>query len=166
MADKSEHQNISVNRRAYHEYSIGDKYEAGIALVGTEVKSLRLGRANLQDAYARVVNGECFLYNAHISPFEQGNRFNHDPVRPRKLLLHKREISALHAASQQKGLSLVPLRMYWHEGRAKVEIGVGRGKKLYDKREAIKQRETRRDVERAVRSQKSGLKGQKAASSS
>lgn len=155
MASKDDnHKNVTVNRRAFHEYFIDDKYEAGIVLAGTEVKSLRLGRANLQDAYAKVVNGECWLYNLHISPFEQGNRFNHDPVRPRKLLLHKKEIAALQVVTQQKGLALVPLRIYWHDGRAKVEIGVGRGKKAYDKRESIKERDTKREIERAVRSRR------------
>ena len=128
-------------------------------LQGTEVKSLRLGRANLQDAYARVVNGECWLHNLHISPFEQGNIFNHDPVRTRKLLLKKREIAELAAVSQQKGLTLVPLRLYWSGGRAKCEIGVGRGKKAYDKRDSIKERETQREIDRVVRARNRGHEG-------
>ncbi len=148
---RNEDKSITINRKAYHDYFIEEKYEAGIVLTGTEVKSLRLGRANLQDAYARVVNGECWLYNAHISPFEQGNRFNHDPLRPRKLLLHRREIVTLAAATQQKGLSLIPLRLYWNEGRCKVEIGLGKGKKSYDKREALKEKETKREIARAER---------------
>lgn len=155
MADKkdpNEQKNISVNRRAFHEFFIDDRYEAGLVLVGTEVKSLRAGRANLADAYARVVNGECWLYNLHISPFEQASRFNHDPVRPRKMLLHKREIIELAEVTQQKGLTLVPLRLFWSGGRAKCEIGVGRGKKHYDKRESIKERDSKREIERVVRS--------------
>lgn len=150
---RAEDKDITRNRKAFHEYFIEERYEAGIVLFGTEVKSLRAGRANLQDAYARVVKGECWLFNAHVSPFEQGNRFNHEPVRERKLLLHKREIAALTAATQQKGLTLIPLRMYWSErGHAKVELGLGRGKKSYDKREALKERETKREIERSVRS--------------
>lgn len=155
MADKTdpnEQKNISVNRRAFHEFFIDDRYEAGLVLVGTEVKSLRAGRANLADAYARVVNGECWLYNLHISPFEQASRFNHDPMRPRKMLLHKREIVELAEVTQQKGLTLVPLRLFWSGGRAKIEIGVGRGKKHYDKRESIKERDSKREIDRVVRS--------------
>jgi SsrA-binding protein len=154
MAEKAkddEGRTIAANRRAFHEYFIEERFEAGMVLVGTEVKSLRAGRANLQDAYARVVNGECWLYNLHISPFEQGNRFNHDPVRPRKLLLHKREIAELQEVTQQKGLALVPLRLFWSKGRAKCELGVGRGKKAYDKRASLKERESRREIERVVR---------------
>ena len=152
MAGKDDdHQNITVNRKAFHEYFIDDRYEAGMVLQGTEVKSLRAGRANLQDAYAKVVNGECWLYSCHISPFEQGNRFNHEPLRTRKLLLRKREIAELAQLSQQKGLTLVPLRLYWSGGRAKCELGIGRGKKSYDKRESLKERETQREIDRVVR---------------
>lgn len=148
---KNEQKSITINRRARHEYFVEDTYEAGIALVGTEVKSLREGRANLTDAYARVVNGEVWLYAAHISPFEKGNRFNHDPVRTRKLLLHHREIDALARKTQEKGLALIPLRMYWVKGRVKVELAVCRGKQMHDKRDSIKERETKREMERAVR---------------
>lgn len=147
----AEEKNITVNRRARHEYFVEDSYEAGIALVGTEVKSLRAGRVNLMDAYAKVVNGEVWLYSAHISAWEKASRFNHDPVRPRKLLLHRREIAVLAEETQQKGLALIPLRMYWSKGRAKVELGVCKGKKLHDKRDTLKERESRRDIERALR---------------
>lgn len=157
MAGKDdERQNITVNRKAFHDYFIDDRYEAGIVLQGTEVKSLRAGRANLQDAYAKVLNGECWLYGCHISPFEQGNRFNHEPLRTRKLLLKKREIAELAEMSQQKGLTLVPLRLYWSDGRAKCEIGIGRGKKSYDKRESLKERETMREIDRVVRARNRG----------
>lgn len=152
----NEERNITVNRRARHEYFVEDTYEAGIVLVGTEVKSLRAGRVNLMDAYAKVVNGEVWLYSAHISPWEGGNRFNHDPVRPRKLLMHRREIAVLAEETQQKGLALVPLRMYWSKGRAKLELGVCKGKKLHDKRDALKERESRRDIERALRTRRDG----------
>lgn len=143
--------NICQNRRARHEYFIEETYEAGIVLVGTEVKSLREGRANLQDAYAKVERGEAWLLGCHINPFEHGNRFNHDPVRVRKLLLHKREVAELAARSLEKGLALVPLRLYWVKGRAKLELGVARGKKMYDKREHIKERDVKRELARVLR---------------
>lgn len=149
-------QNISVNRKAFHEYFIDARYEAGMVLVGSEVKSLRGGRATLQDAYAKVIDGECWLYSCHISPFEQASQFNHEPLRPRKLLLRKREIHELAAATQQKGLTVVPLRLYWSGGRAKCELGVGRGKKSYDKRESLKERETQREIDRVVRARNRG----------
>lgn len=154
--DADEGKNITVNRKAFHDYFIDDRYEAGLMLSGTEVKSLRMGRANLQDAYAKVVNGEAWLHNLHISPFEQANRFNHEPLRTRKLLLHKREIAQLAEATQQKGLTVVPLRLYWSGGRAKCELGIGRGKKHYDKRESIKERDTKREIDRVVRSRNRG----------
>ncbi|MDH7526509.1 MAG: SsrA-binding protein SmpB [Peptococcaceae bacterium] len=142
---------ITENRKARHDYFIEETYEAGIALTGTEVKSLRAGRANLKDSYAGVENGEMFLFNMHISPYEQGNRFNVDPVRARKLLLHRSEINRLFGKVKQQGLTLVPLKVYFKRGRAKVELALAKGKKVYDKREAIAQKDARREVERAVR---------------
>ena len=142
---------ITVNKRARFDYQIDDIYEAGMALQGTEVKSLREGRVSLQDAYADVRNGEVFLVNAHIDHYEQGNRFNHDSDRPRKLLLHKREIRRLVGKVQERGLTLVPLRMYFVRGKAKIEIGVGKGKKTYDKRQDLKRRSAQREIERALR---------------
>lgn len=142
---------VSENRKARHDYFIDEKYEAGLVLTGTEVKSLRLGHANLRDGYAAVENGELFLYNVHISPFEQGNRFNHEPLRKRKLLMHKQEIMRLVGRVREKGYTLVPLQLYFKRGRAKVEIGLARGKKQYDKRQDIAEREARRNMERAFR---------------
>jgi len=136
------------NRQAYYEYFIDDKLQAGIALLGTEVKSLRAGRVNLRDGYAQVMNGEIFLENVHISPYEQGNRFNHEPLRKRKLLMHKGEILPLFGQVREKGYTLVPLRMYFKKGRAKVEIGLAKGKKLHDKRESIKQKDVEREMKR------------------
>jgi SsrA-binding protein len=132
-------------------YFIDDTFEAGIVLVGTEVKSLRDGRANLKDGYALVTNEEVYLHDLHISPYTHGNRYNHDPLRVRKLLLHKQEIRRLYGKSREKGLTLVPLKMYFKKDKVKVEIGIGRGKKLYDKREDMKLKEDRRDMERAFR---------------
>jgi len=142
---------ITENRKARHDYFIEETYEAGIALKGTEVKSLRAGKVNLKDSYAQVENGEMYIFNMHISPYEQGNRFNVDPVRPRKLLLHKSEINRLYGKVKQQGLTLVPLKLYFKRGRVKVELALARGKKLYDKREAMAERDARRDVERAMR---------------
>ncbi|NLO76415.1 MAG: SsrA-binding protein SmpB [Clostridia bacterium] len=142
---------VTDNRKARHDYFIEETYEAGIALTGTEVKSLRAGRANLKDSYAQVVNGEMFLFNMHISPYEQGNRFNVDPVRPRKLLLHRSEINRLFGKVTQQGLTLVPLKVYFHKGRAKVELALARGKKIYDKRSAMAERDAKREMERALR---------------
>ena len=143
---------ICQNKMARLNYSIDDTYEAGMALVGTEVKALRDGRANLKDSYALVQNGEVFLYDMHIGPYTHGNRANHEPLRARKLLLHKREIKRLYGKSQEKGLTLIPIKLYFKAGKVKVEIGVGKGKKLYDKREDIKKRDDLREVERGVRS--------------
>lgn len=142
---------VTENRKARHDYFIEETYEVGIALKGTEVKSLRAGRANLKDSYAQVQNGEMFLFNMHISPYEQGNRFNVDPVRPRKLLLHKKEINSLFGKVMQQGLTLVPLKVYFKKGRAKVELALARGKKVYDKRSALAERDAKREVERALR---------------
>ena len=132
-------------------YDISDTFEAGIVLVGTEVKSLRDGRANLKDSYAQVRDGEVYLHDLHISPYTFGNRYNHDPLRTRKLLLHKREIKRLYGRAKEKGFSLIPTKMYFKNGKIKVEIGLGRGKKLYDKREDLKRREDQRDMERHFR---------------
>ncbi len=142
---------ITVNRQAYHDYFVERTLEVGIALMGTEIKSIREGKVNLRGSYAIIRNGEVWLENAHISPYEHGNRYNHDPMRPRKLLLHKREIRQLLNRVEAKGLTLIPLKLYLKGGRAKIELGVCRGKKLYDKREAIAEREVRREIERAVR---------------
>lgn len=142
---------IATNRRASHDYFIEETYEAGIVLQGTEIKSIRAGRVNLKDSFARVHNGEVFIYNMHISPYEQGNRFNHDPVRTRKLLLHKKEINKLIGQTQQKGYAIVPLKLYIKNGFAKLLIGIGKGKKLYDKREDLKQKAMKREVERAMK---------------
>lgn len=142
---------IARNRRARHDYSIEDTVEAGIALIGTEVKSLRLGRVNLSDSYAEVVGGEVFLQNLHISQYEPASRFNHDPLRPRRLLLHKREIRKLGAKVAERGYTLIPLSLYFRDGRAKVELALARGKKTYDKRDALRDRDVRRDMDRRVR---------------
>ena len=138
---------IAQNRRARHEYHIEETFEAGLVLVGTEVKSCRDGRANLSDSYAVVTDGEAWLLQCHISPYSHGNRENHDPMRPRKLLLHRSEIEKLHVAASQGGLTLVPLRLYFKHGLAKAEISIARGKKLFDKRAS----EAKRDVERQMR---------------
>jgi len=144
---------VAENRKARHDYDIEETYEAGIVLTGSEIKSVRAGRVNLRGSYARVHNDEVFLYDAHISPYEQsGKYFNHDPLRPRKLLLHRREISRLDGLVRQKGLTLVPLKIYFKGRRAKVELGVARGKKVYDRREDIARREAQRDIERAMKS--------------
>ena len=144
---------VATNRKARHDYTIEDTYEAGIVLTGTEVKSLRNGKASIKEAYARVRNGEIFLEGMNITPYEQGNRYNHDPVRTRKLLLHRREIEKLIGGVEQKGLTLIPLELYFKDGRAKVALALGRGKKLHDKRETLKrrvsEREAARDVSRA-----------------
>lgn len=142
---------VAQNKKAYHDYFIEDTYEAGIVLQGTEIKSIRAGRVNLKDSYARVEKGEVFLHNMHISPYEQGNRYNHDPLRTRKLLLHKKEISKLLGITKEQGYSLVPLKIYLKNGYAKVLIGLAKGKKNYDKREDLKQKEAKRDIERAFR---------------
>jgi len=139
---------VTENRRARHDYFILETVEAGIALAGTEVKSLRAGRANLQDAYAEVRGTLVLLYNAHISPYEFGNRFNHDPLRPRQLLLHRDEILRLGQKVRERGLTLIPLRIYFKRGKAKVELAVARGKHLYDKREAIAERDRERELQR------------------
>lgn len=145
---------ITVNRKARHEYLIEDSLEAGLVLTGTEIKSIREGRVNIRDAYARPENGELWLLNAHIAPYKQGNRYNHDPTRPRKLLLHKKEIRSLSLEVAKQGLTLVPLKLYLRHGRAKLELGVARGKKLHDKRRSIARRETDRAMDQALKSRK------------
>lgn len=143
---------LANNKKAFHDYFIEDRYEAGIVLTGTEIKSMRMGRLNLKDSYARIDGGEIFLYNLHISPYEQGNRYNQDPTRPRKLLLHKQEIRKLIGLTAQKGLTLVALSIYLNEdGRAKAEIGVARGKKNYDKRNDLAQKDSERKMEQAMK---------------
>lgn len=149
----SEEKNITLNRKARFEYLIEETFEAGIVLSGTEVKSLRGGLANLQDSFARIENGEIWLCQCHISPYEKGNRFNVDSKRKRKLLLHRSEIRRLDGKVQEKGLTLIPLRMYFRGGKAKVELALARGKKLYDKREAQAGKDARRQIERALRNQ-------------
>jgi SsrA-binding protein len=142
---------ITNNRKARHDYHILDSIEAGIELRGTEVKSLRAGRVNLKDGYVDVRDLEMYLVGVHISPYEEGNRFNHDPERPRRLLLHRREILKFGIKARDKGLTLVPLRMYFRGARVKVEIGLARGKKQYDKREALAKRDAKRAVQRALK---------------
>jgi len=145
---------IVDNRRARHDYHLGDKVEAGLVLAGTEVKALRNGKATLQQAYAEVRDGEAWLVGLHIPEYGQGNRANHDPDRPRKLLLHRREIDRLYGQVREKGLTLVPTRLYFKDGRVKAEIAVARGKELRDKRRAIADREARRQVERALKTRR------------
>lgn len=142
---------MCVNRQARHNYFIEETYEAGLVLVGSEVKSLREGKANLKDSYARVQKGEAFLLNAHVSPYSGANRFNHEPTRTRKLLLHRREIERLTGKTKERGLTLIPLRLYFKNGRAKVELGLARGKKLHDKRETLRRKAAEREVERALK---------------
>ncbi|NLO92701.1 MAG: SsrA-binding protein SmpB [Clostridiaceae bacterium] len=142
---------IVQNRKARHEYFIEETIEAGISLTGTEVKSLRLGRANLQDSYAAIKNGEVFVYNLHISPYDMGNRFNHDPIRVKKLLLHRHEINKLIGLTQRQGLTLVPLSLYFKKGMVKVALGVARGKKLYDKRADIAKKDAMRQIDRKLK---------------
>ncbi len=139
------------NRKARHDYHIEKTLETGIVLQGTEVKSIRAGKANLKDSYASVENGELFLYNMHISPYEQGNRYNHDPLRVRKLLVHKRELRQLIGLTQQKGFTLIPLKLYLSHGFVKLELALARGKKLYDKRDDLAERTAKREMERAFR---------------
>jgi SsrA-binding protein len=143
---------IAQNRKAFHDYFIEDKLEAGISLLGTEVKSIRQGKVNLKDSYITIKDSEAFLLNCHISPYSHGNIMNHDPVRNRKLLMHRKEISKLQAKTAQKGYSLIPLKIYLKDQRIKVEVGIARGKRQYEKRESIKRKEADREIERAVRS--------------
>jgi len=142
---------IAVNRRAFHDYFIDERYEAGLVLTGTEVKSLRTGRANLADGYVRIDGREAWLENVHISAYAQGGYVNHEPRRPRKLLLHAKEIASLVGKVKQRGYTLIPLRLYFSRNHAKVEIGLGRGKRQYDKRQALAEADARREMERAIR---------------
>jgi SsrA-binding protein len=142
---------ISTNRKARHDYHVEETYEAGIVLTGTEVKSVRGTRVNLKDSFAKVENGEIFLYNMHISPYEPGNRFNHDPLRVRKLLMRRIEINRLAGKIKEKGYAIVPLKIYLTRGLVKVELGLARGKKQYDKRHDIAERDSKREMERAFR---------------
>ncbi|MBQ3443803.1 MAG: SsrA-binding protein SmpB [Selenomonadaceae bacterium] len=139
------------NRKARHDYFIHETFEAGIELKGTEVKSLRAGKANLRDSYAEVKDGEVFVEHMHISPYEQGNIFNHEPLRPRRLLLHKREILKLFGKTREKGFTLVPLKIYFKKGRAKMELALASGKHNYDKRDALHEKSAQRDIERAMK---------------
>jgi SsrA-binding protein len=145
------HRDITVNRRARHDYHIEETIEAGLVLVGSEVKSLRQGKANLKDSYGRIERGEAWLLNAHISPYDPASQFGHDPTRARKLLLNRREIFRLDSKVKERGYTLVPLRMYFRHGRAKVELALARGKQHHDKRAAIREREVRREMDRAAR---------------
>ena len=145
---------ITVNRKAYHDYHILESVEAGLVLTGTEIKSIRGGRVNLNDAYASPRDGEFWLLNAHISQYPGGNRYNHEPTRPRKLLLHDREIADLSSEVERKGLTLVPLKLYLKKGIAKVELGLARGKKQYDKRESIARRDDQLQMQRAFKERK------------
>lgn len=145
---------IAKNKKAYHDYFIEETYEAGISLLGTEVKSLREGKANLKESYVIIKNNEAFLFGCHISPYSHGNIQNHDPLRTRKLLLHRRELDKLWGAISQKGLTLVPLALYFKGGKAKLEIGLAKGKKHYEKRESIKEREANREIERHMKTGK------------
>src|SRR5919197_3581013 len=147
---------VATNRRARHDYEILETIEAGLALRGTEVKSLRAGQVNFKDSYATMRNGEAWLTGCHISPYSHGTDANHDPERDRKLLLHRREISRLTGKVAERGLTLIPLRLYFKSGRAKLEIGLARGKKLHDKRSALRERETRREMDRAARAGRRG----------
>ena len=142
---------IASNRKAYHNFDILETHEAGLVLRGTEVKALRDGRADLKESYARIEGNEAWLLGCHVSPYAQGNRANHEPLRPRKLLLHRREINRLLGRVMEKGLTLVPLRLYFKGGRVKVELGLARGRKTVDKRHAIREREEQRELQRAVR---------------
>jgi SsrA-binding protein len=148
---KEQDNNIATNRKARHDYHIFDTYEAGIELKGTEVKSLREKKGNLTDSFARVMSGQIFLFNLHISPYTFGNLNNHDPLRTRRLLLHKLEIAKLAGQTNQKGLALIPLKLYFKDGKVKVQLAVARGKTQYDKRETIRKDEARREMQRAAR---------------
>lgn len=144
---------VCLNRKAFHDYQIEETIEAGIQLYGTEVKSLREGKANLKDSYVLIKDSEAYLFNCHISPYCHGNIMNHDPLRTRKLLLHRKEIDHLKGRIQQKGYTLIPLKIYFKGPYAKVEIGLARGKRLYEKREAIKEKEAKRAIEKAMKGQ-------------
>ena len=151
MGEKKGIKIAAANRKAYHDYFVEDKYEAGIELFGTEVKSIRKGTLNLKDSYCVVKNGEIYVHSLHISPYEQGNIFNKDPDRPKRLQMHKREINRLHALVKQDGYTLVPLSVYFKDSRVKVEVGLCKGKKNYDKRDAIAKRDAAREIDRTMK---------------
>lgn len=142
---------ISVNRKAFHDYIVEESYEAGLVLTGTEIKSIRAGQVSLREAFARIDRGEAWLYGMHVAPYEHGNRYNHEPTRPRKLLLHAAQIRALIGKTKTQGLTLVPLRLYIKRDHAKVELALARGRRSYDKRERLAEREARRDIERSTK---------------
>ena len=142
---------VSQNKKAFHDYFVLETYEAGIVLQGTEIKSVRKGSANLKDSFIRIKNDEAFIENMHIAPYEQGNRFNHEPLRTRKLLLHKKQIKKLQKEIKENGLTIVPTKLYFNTSKLKVEIALARGKKLYDKRQDLKAKDAKRDVERALK---------------
>ena len=148
---KEEMKLVANNKKAYHDYFIEEKYEAGLVLHGTEVKSLRMGKCSIKEAFIRIEHGEVYAYGMHISPYEKGNIFNKDPLRPKKLLLHKQQIRKLIGSSAEKGYTLVPLQVYFRDGRAKIEIGLARGKKLYDKRQDIAKKDQRREAEKELK---------------
>ena len=155
MAKNDAIKQVAVNRKARHDYFVIESLEAGIALVGTEVKSVRTGEVNLKDAWVEVENGELFVLGMHISPYEKGNIFNRDPVRRRKLLVHRREIRHLQQQQKLQGYTLIPLQLYFKRGKVKLELGVCKGKKLYDKRASIAERDAKRDIDRAMKSSRS-----------
>lgn len=152
MADKKGTKQIAANKKAWHDYFVEEKYEAGIELAGTEVKSIRQGHINLKDSYCTFKDGELFVRGMHISPYEKGNIFNKDPLRVRRLLMHKREIASLFSKTKQDGFTLIPLSVYWKDSRVKVEVGLCRGKKLYDKRGAAAARDAKREMDRVLKS--------------
>jgi SsrA-binding protein len=147
---------VATNRRATHDYFIEDTFEAGIVLAGSEIKSIRAGRVNLRDSYGQIRSGELWLINMHVAPYDPASRENHEPRRPRKLLMHRREIARLAGKIQERGYTLVPLRLYLKNNRAKVELGLARGKRQYDKRQSIAERETQREIDRAVKDRSHG----------
>lgn len=148
---KEEMKLVANNKKAYHDYFIEEKFEAGLVLHGTEVKSLRMGKCSIKEAFIRIENSEVFIYGMHISPYEKGNIFNKDPLRVRKLLLHKQQIRKLIGSSAEKGYTIVPLQVYFKEGRAKIEIGLAKGKKLYDKRQDIAKKDQKREAEKEMK---------------
>lgn len=149
--DKSEIKTVAQNKKAYHDYFVLEEYEAGIELFGTEIKSIRQSKVNLKDAWCNIVDGEIFVNGMHISPYDHGNIFNRDPMRVRKLLMHKKEINRLFGTVKQEGLALIPLSVYFVKGRAKIKVGLCKGKKLYDKRDVATQKDAQRKIERAIK---------------
>ncbi|MBQ1850153.1 MAG: SsrA-binding protein SmpB [Lachnospiraceae bacterium] len=156
MGKKEPKKLIANNKKAYHDYFIDETYEAGIALHGTEVKSMRLGKCSIKESFIRIENGEVYVYGMHVSPYEKGNLFNKDPLRVKKLLLHRAEINKLQGRIKEKGYTLVPLEVYFNEGKVKVEIGLARGKKLYDKRESIAKKDQAREAEKEFKVKMNG----------